>query len=124
MHAAMGEGGERGHADADEAGGDFGGAPEEDLGLVVGDVGAGARFDADGEADGAEGGGAAGGVLLGGWRNEGRYGLGYDGRERGVGEMMVRYLQEAESEEQNHSYFSLHGRVEGPGDLDGDQQEE
>ena len=60
--ARVGEGGEGGHADADEAGGDFGGAPEEDLGLVVGYVGAGARFDADGEADDAEGGGAADGM--------------------------------------------------------------
>ena len=45
--AGMGQGCEGRDADADDAGGDFGGAPEEDLGLVVGYVGAFARFDAD-----------------------------------------------------------------------------
>ena len=60
----VGQGRKRGHANADEAAGDFGGAPEEDFWLVVGDVGAAARCDTDGETDSAEGGGA-GGVLLG-----------------------------------------------------------
>ena len=36
VEARVGQGGERGHADADEAGGDFRLAPEEDLGLVPG----------------------------------------------------------------------------------------
>lgn len=33
------------------------------------------------------------------------------------------HLQEAKSEEQNHSHFSLDTRVEVPGDFDRDQQE-
>ena len=65
VEAGVGEGGEGRDADADETGGDLGGAPEEDLGLVVGYVGAFARFDADDEADDAEGGGA--GRWLDGW---------------------------------------------------------
>ena len=36
---------------------------------------------------------------------------------------MSDYLQEAKGEEQDHSDFSLHTRVEIPGDFDRDQQE-
>ena len=75
VEARVGEGGEWGDADADEAGRDFGGAPEEDLGLVVGYVGAGGRFDADGEADDAEGGGAVDGCVRDGW---GLLGVGFE----------------------------------------------
>ena len=45
--AGVGQGCEGRDADADDAGGDFGGAPEEDLGLVIGYIGAFARLDAD-----------------------------------------------------------------------------
>ena len=52
--AGVGQGCEGRDADADDAGGDFGGAPEEDLGLVVGYVGAFARSDTDFQAYDAE----------------------------------------------------------------------
>lgn len=50
----MGERRESRHADADQAGGDFGGGPEGNQGAVVGQVRAVARAQADDEADDAE----------------------------------------------------------------------
>lgn len=52
--AAMGERRQSRHTDADQAGRDFGGGPEEDEGAVVGQVRAVARTQSDDETDDAE----------------------------------------------------------------------